>query len=194
MAKRLARRSVFGGLAGLILCGAAPADSVLDAGRWAVVRESSSITLSVRALGANHAGRFGDWSGDIRFDPERPEQARVAINVRAASLRMEQTALTNRATGPAFLDTTAHPEIRFQLRSLEPLAPDRFTARADVTVKGRTRPVVFPVTLRVQGDAAQMSGGFSLDRAAYDIGTSGPWNGMIARQVRVDVSLATRRA
>jgi len=150
--------------------------------------------MSVRAFGATQAGRFGDWSSDIRFDPERPEQARVTIGVRASSLRMDQAALTRRATGPAFLDTAAHPEIRFQLRSLEPLGPERFTARADVTVKGRTGPVVFPVTLRVRGDTAQMTGGFSLDRAAYDIGTSGPGNGMIARQVRVDVSLATRRS
>src|SRR5690606_30264131 len=109
MQGRVLRRAVAGGLAGLLLCGAAPVDrGPSDVAHWAVVRESSSITMSVRAFGATRAGRFGDWSGDIRFDPERPEQARVVITVQAASLRLDQARMTRLATGPALLDATAY--------------------------------------------------------------------------------------
>ena len=160
--------------------------------RWTVITERSSIAMSVTAFGAREVGHFDDWSGDIRFDPVSPEAARVEIDVRSASLRMTHGAATRRAIGPAFLDAGRYPSIRFRLTRLDRIGPDRFTARADVTVKGRSRPVVFPVDLRVDGGTAQMTGGFSLDRDAFDIGTRGPWNAVIGRQVRVDVSLATR--
>jgi polyisoprenoid-binding protein YceI len=184
------RRAVLLSLAALPFAGRASA----EVRRWSVDPSRSSITMRIRAAGLMHMGRFEDWSGDIRFDPAVPASARVMIDVRAASLKMSEAALTQRATGPAFLDAARWPDIRFRLTGLEPGAAGRFTARAEVTVKGRTREVVFPADLRVQGDAAQMSGGFVLDRAAYDIGMQGPWNALIGRQVRVDVVLAVKAA
>ncbi|QTC92645.1 YceI family protein [Brevundimonas goettingensis] len=162
--------------------------------RWMVDPARSSITMRIRAAGLTQTGRFEDWSGDIRFDPAAPETARTTIEVRAASLRMSEPALTARATGPAFLDAARWPTIRFRLTGLERAGREGFTARAEVTVKGRTREVLFPADLRVTGDAAQMSGGFVLDRAAFDIGMQGPWNALMGRQVRVEVALTARAA
>lgn len=185
------RLALLGGVL-LMLSGVAqPAGAEVD--RWSVIPERSSITLSVRAVGVTQTGRFSTWTADIRFDPAEPRTARVAIDVRAASLTMRQPAVTRRTVGPAFLDAERYPSIRFRLRSLEPVSPGRYTARADVTVKDRSRPVVFPVTLDLTGGFARMSGGFVLDRAAYGIGSEGGWNGLIGRDVRVDVSLATRQ-
>jgi polyisoprenoid-binding protein YceI len=165
-----------------------------DVQPWAVVPSESSIAMRVGSPLGQRSGRFERWTGDIRFDPQAPEQAEVSIEVEAASLRMDDGALTRTALGPSFLDSARHPRIAFRLQALEPLGPQRFQARADITMKGVTRPVSFPVTLRSDGRTAQMTGGFSLDRAAFGIGTRGPWNGILARQVRVDVVLATRPA
>ena len=175
----------------LLVGGAGPSGA--EASRWSVIRDRSTISMSVRALGVTQSGRFSDWTGDIRFDPAEPRTAQVTIEVSAASLAMRQPALTRRATGPAFLDAERYPAIRFRLRELAPSSPGRFTARADVTLKGRTRPVVFPVVLEVTDGIARMNGGFVLDRTAWGIGTEGGLNGLIGRDVRVDVSLVTRQ-
>jgi polyisoprenoid-binding protein YceI len=165
-----------------------------DVERWLVVPDESTITMRVGTPVGARTGRFTRWTGDIRFDAERPEAAQVAIQVDAGSLRMEDARLTATALGSGFLDSGRYPRIAFRLTGLEPAGGQRFTARADITLKGVTRPVTFPATLRSDGRTAQMTGGFSLDRAAFGIGTRGPWNGLIGRQVRVDVSLATRPA
>jgi len=162
--------------------------------RWVVVPGESTITMRVGTPVGSRTGRFTRWSGDIRFDPDRPETAQVAIEVDATSLRMDEARLTSTAVGAGFLDSDRYPRVAFQLTRLEPAGAHRFTAHADITMKGVTRPVTFPTTLRSDGRTAQMTGGFSLDRAAFGIGTRGPWNGLIGRQVRVDVSLATRPA
>ena len=106
---------------------------------------------------------------------------------------MGNNAATQAARGRDFLDAAGHPTVRLQLRSLEPLGATRYTARAVVTIKGRTQSVAFPVDLSTEGDRARMTGSLSLDRTAFGIGTSGPLNGLIARQVTVRVSLTAQR-
>ena len=160
---------------------------------WAVVREASTIEMSVRAFGGSHRGRFDDWRGDIAFDPETPDRTSATVVVQSGSLKMRPAGVTGRAVGPAFLDAQRYPTIRFDLRSLQALGGDRYSARADVTMKGRTRPVTFPVDLRVTGDRAHLTGAFTLDRTDFGIGTTGAWNRRVGREVTVRVALEARR-
>ena len=153
---------------------------------WEVVREASTIEMSVRAFGGSHRGRFDDWRGDIA-------RTRATVVVQTGSLKMRPAAVTGRAVGPAFLDARRYPTIRFELRSLEALGGERYSARADVTMKGRTRPVTFPVDLRVTGDRAHLTGAFTLDRTDFGIGTTGAWNRLVGREVTVRVALQARR-
>ena len=177
---------IVAGLALLTLTGAATIP-------WTVDRDASRIELSVRALGGSHSGRFGDWRGDIVFDPADPDRTRATVIVQSASLAMSPAVASARATSPAFLDAARYPQIRFDLQSLEPLGGDRYTARARVMMKGVTRPVAFPVDLRVTGDRAHLAGAFVLNRVDFGIGTSGPWNGLVGRQVTVRVALQAQR-
>lgn len=182
------RRAVLlGALAALGLGGSAAPEP------WTVVRDASTIEMSVRAFGGSHRGRFEEWRGDIAFDPDAPSRTRATVVVQAGSLKMSPAAVTGRAVGPAFLDAGRYPVIRFQLRSLEPLGAERYSAHADVTMKGRTRPVTFPVDLRVTGDRAHLTGAFTLDRTDFGIGTTGAWNRMVGREVTVRVALQARR-
>ncbi|WP_332676671.1 YceI family protein [Brevundimonas sp.] len=169
----------------LFLTAAAP-------GPWVFEREGSRIEMSIRAFGASHTGRFEDFGGSMVLDPARPELARGTMIVQAASLKMSPSIATRRAIGPAFLNAAQYPTIRFDLKSLEPLGGGRYTARADITMKGRTRPVVFPLDLRIDGDRAHLTGALTLDRAEFGMGTSGPWNGLVGRQVTVRVALRAR--
>ena len=168
-----------------LLAGAAP-------GPWAFERDASRIEMSVQAFGGARTGRFEDWRGSIVLDPIHPEAARATVTVQAASLRMSPAVATGRAIGPGFLDAARYPTIRFELKSLQPLGGDRYTANAEITMKGRTRAVAFPLDLRISGDRAHLAGALTLDRADFGIGTSGPWNGLVGRQVTVRVALQAR--
>lgn len=170
-----------------LLTGAAP-------GPWAFERETSRIEMSVTAFGAARTGRFEDWRGSIVLDPAHPDRARALVTVQAASLKMSPAVATRRAVGPAFLDAARYPVIRFELKSLEPMGGDRYRAHADITMKERTRSVAFPLDLRISGDRAHLAGALTLDRADFGIGTSGPWNGLVGRQVTVRVALQARPA
>jgi polyisoprenoid-binding protein YceI len=161
---------------------------------WSFDRAASSIEMSVGAFGQTRRGRFAEWNGNLAFDPASPERTRAEVTVQAASLALSPDPVRRRAVGPAFLDAGRHPAIRLDLQSLRPLGGDRYEASARLTLKGRTRPVVFPVDLRVTGDRAHLAGALTIDRADYGIGTSGPWSRLVGRQVTVRVALQARRA
>lgn len=171
----------------LLLTAAAPPS-------WTVTRDTSRIEMAVRAFGGSHTGRFDDWHADVAFDPEAPGRTRARVVVQSRSLKMSPSAANARATGPGFLDSARYPDIRLDLQALRPLGGERYTAEATVTIKGRTRTIAFPVDLRVSGDQAHLTGAFALDRADFGIGTSGPWNRLVGRQVTVRVSLQAHRA
>jgi polyisoprenoid-binding protein YceI len=177
------------GLCGLLLLTAAAA--VPPA--WTVTRDSSRIEMAVRAFGGSQTGRFEDWRADVVFDPDSPGLTRATVVVQSRSLKMSPAAVSSRATGPAFLDSARYPDIRLDLQALRPLGEDRYTAEATVTMKGQTRTITFPVDLRVSGDRAHLTGAFALDRADFGIGTSGPWNRLVGRQVTVRVALQAQR-
>lgn len=165
-----------------------------NSSNWTVEREASRIEMTVRAFGGTHSGRFDQWSGDIVFDPNNSTVSTANVTVQTGSLRMQPSAVTNRAIGPGFLDAARYPTIRFALRSLEPLGADRYTARADVTIKGVTRPLAFPVDLRLTDGRAHLTGAFMVDRTQFGIGTTGPWNRLVDRRVTVRVQLQARPA
>lgn len=169
----------------------APARAGLET--WRADPASSTVELSVQALGSTQRGRFARFDADIRVDPDRPEAAKVEVEVAAASLAMNNGSLTPRAVGPQFLDAERYPSLRFRLLSLAPAGSGRYTATAEVLAKGRRTQVVFPCALRFEEGRAQMSGGFDLDRTELGIGTDGPWNRLISRRVRIDVNLTARR-
>jgi polyisoprenoid-binding protein YceI len=160
---------------------------------WTVTRDSSRIEMAVRAFGGSHTGRFEDWRADVVFDPEAPGRTRARVVVQSRSLKMSPSAASSRATGPGFLDSARYPDIRLDLQALRPLGGERYTAETEVTIRGQTRTIAFPVDLRVSGDQAHLTGAFALDRADFGIGTSGPWNRLVGRQVTVRVALQARR-
>ncbi len=178
------------GLAALISLygGSAMAEAV----RWTVDPARSAIRLEVQALGTTQAGRFEDWTGDIVFDPAQPQYARVNLAIRSASLRMGDAFVTDEAKGAGFLDAQGHPRIDVRLTGLERLSDGRYRARADVTCKGRTRPVSFPVSVNIAGREARIEGVVSLDREDFGIGTDGLFGLAIGRMVKVDVGITAR--
>ena len=126
-------------------------------------------------------------------EPVKAIPAIFELLTKCAPVRPSPSAASSRATGPGFLDSARYPDIRLDLQGLRPEGGARYMAEAEVTIRGQTRTIAFPVDLRVSGDRAHLTGAFALDRADFGIGTSGPWNGLVGRQVTVRVALQAQR-
>lgn len=84
------------------------------------------------------------------------------------------------ARGPEWFDSANHPTAAFEVTGLTGLGGDRYRADARLTLRGTTRKVALPVTVRIADDGgrrtARMAGDLTISRGDFAIGT-GRWAG-----------------
>lgn len=184
-------------LTALLLLGFAllPAGPVLANPYDRILTDQSRISFVSRQMGVPVEGQFRRFSGQIAFDPARPEAARATLEVELASFDMGSREVYDEVVSRNWFDVRQFPTARFVATSLRHLGGDRYEVRGQMTIKGRTRDITVPVTFRPQGRNALLEGSFPLRRLDYGIGT-GPWGdtSVVADEVLVRFRLVAAEA
>lgn len=184
-------------LTALLLLGFAllPAGPVLANPYERILTDQSRISFVSRQMGVPVEGQFRRFSGQIAFDPARPEAARATLEVELASFDMGSREVYDEVVSRNWFDVRQFPTARFVATSLRHLGGDRYEVRGQMTIKGRTRDITVPVTFRPQGRNALLEGSFPLRRLDYGIGT-GPWGdtSVVADEVQVRFRLVAAEA
>jgi polyisoprenoid-binding protein YceI len=119
-------------------------------------------------------GKFKKFTGQLSFDPERPEAAKATVDVDLASIDTGSAEGDQEVAGKTWFNTLAFPTARFETRSVKALGDHRYEAAGQLTIKGKTQDVVIPATFAAQGKAGVFEGRFTLRRGDFTIG-EGPW-------------------
>lgn len=105
----------------------------------------------------NHAGftekhgSFRELDATLDYDSEKPENSRVTVTVKTASV---DTALPARDTdlkGEHFLDVQKYPEMRFVSTRVTPVADGSLRIEGDLTLHGVTKPLTLEARLNKAG-------------------------------------------
>jgi polyisoprenoid-binding protein YceI len=105
----------------------------------------------------NHAGftekhgSFRELDATLDYDSEKPENSRVTVTVKTASV---DTALPARDTdlkGEHFLDVQKYPEMRFVSTRVTPVADGSLRIEGDLTLHGITKPLTLEARLNKAG-------------------------------------------
>src|SRR2546430_1753191 len=98
----------------------------------------SRIGFSVRHFGISTVrGRFATFSGQVEVQPENPSQARVEIDINAASIDTGQSDRDSHLRGPDFLHVEEYPHITFASTHIDSLGEGIYTVRGDLTLHGK---------------------------------------------------------
>lgn len=132
-------------------------------------------------------GTANGVTGTVSFDPAAPAATSGKIVVATKSLGVTNSTMTEHLQGANWLDAGAHPEISFELVSLESVNTSgnvtSATAHGKFTLKGVTKEIKVPVKLtyladsfgkrinkpEVKGDLLVIRGEFSINRGDYGI-------------------------
>ena len=68
-----------------------------------------------------------------------------------------------------FFATDKFPKANFVLKSAKSTGVDTYDISGDLTIKGITKPVTFPATVKVTGKALTAVAKITVDRTLYDI-------------------------
>jgi polyisoprenoid-binding protein YceI len=170
--------------AGLAVAGAASAQQK-------VVPAQSEIGFTIKEQGVPVTGRFTKWTGDLAFDPKKPEAAKVSFVIDTASASFGSPETDAEVPKAPWFDSKKFPQATFVSSSVKRKDATHFDVAGKLTVKGAARDVVVPLTLAQAGPATTATGQFAIKRLEFKVG-EGEWadTSLVADEVQVRFKLA----
>lgn len=168
------------------------------AGSWSVDQAHSTVEFVARHLMVTKVrGRFSDYDASITI-AERPEDSRVDVTIRAASITTGDTARDGHLVSADFLDAEQYPTIAFASKSVRPTGPSTWNVAGDLTVHGVTKPVTLTVefggvaTDPWDNTKAFFSASTDFDRESFGLTWNQPLAGggvLVGKKVRVELEI-----
>ncbi len=190
----------------VIVAGASPVLSLLSGSgqavsadatfepNWTVNSDASSIQFSGTHDGNIYSGSFSNWDAAIQFDPENPGNGDVRVTVSTTSVEASQKLYSDSLPSPEWFNTAAFPTANVEILNIAAAGGDQYTSTARLTLKDLTVDAAFPFSLKIDGDAASMTGQAVFQRKALDLGQSSDPNAdWVAEDVTVDVVVEASR-
>lgn len=142
-------------------------------------------------------GSFESVSGAAEVDEENLAGSSIRVTIDAASIDTGVERRDDHLRSADFLDVANHPQITFVSKSMEKVGETDYRVTGDLTIRGTTREVTFPVT--VLGPIADPRGGrrigvegeLTIDRQDYGVSWSRVLDTggfVVSDEVKIDVT------
>jgi polyisoprenoid-binding protein YceI len=132
-----------------------------------------SITIAGKQLGAPVVGQLRNFSAEIQLDRSAPGAGSVTVEVDVASVDIGLEDFNQELRSKTWFDAKAHPKATF-VGSFRQTAPDRVMASGKLTIKGTTREVSFPASVKSEGTMRVFEGAVPIRRTEFNVG-EGEW-------------------
>ncbi len=127
-----------------VLLAAPPA---LAADTYVVDKAHSDAIFTVRHLMSKVTGRFGDFSGTINIDREKPESSSVEFALQAASIDTNVPDRDKHLRSADFFDAEKNPQITFKSSKMKATGKDTYDVTGTFTMRGVSKEITLPVTV-----------------------------------------------
>jgi polyisoprenoid-binding protein YceI len=153
----------------------------------------SEIGFVCKQMGVPVEGGFTRFAAVVDFDPRRPQGGAVSLTVDLASAVLPTEEAQDEVAKSDWFDTRKFPRAEFRSSSIRALGPGRYEIAGSLTIKGRARELVVPLTLAQSGAVTVASGSFSIRRLDFGVG-DGEWSdtSIVGDDVRVRFKLALK--
>ncbi|WP_425994488.1 YceI family protein [Caulobacter sp. DWR1-3-2b1] len=139
-------------------------------------------------------GSFTRWTADILFSPEALDRSKLTVSIDTASARTGDEQRDQSLPSADFFDSATHPKAIFTATKFRKTGEGRYVADGTLALRGVSKPLSLPFSLKIDGDTATARGVTTLDRTTFGVG-QGEWasTDQIAAKVRVSFSLTAKR-
>jgi polyisoprenoid-binding protein YceI len=206
---RLTGRASSLGVAAFLLTGAAapaPHAADLDAARSKILVEVGKTGVLSFAAGHSHKVE-APLHGTLSIDPEHPESAVAAFEVRSSDLTVLQDGeppqdvpkVQETMASERVLDVRRYPTVSFQSRAVQVRWRHgdalELSVTGDLTLHGTTRTVVVPVRANLGEDAITARGTFAVKQSEYGMKPVNVAGGVVAvkDELKIDITIVALR-
>jgi polyisoprenoid-binding protein YceI len=124
---------------------AAAISTTASVARFEVDPVHSELSFRIRHLFGRVAGTFGEWGGVVVMDTLNLSNSKVDVTVKAASIDTRVKPRDDHLRTPDFFAVDSFPTLTFRSAKVE-MAGNLFRVFGDLTIRGRTKPVVLQGT------------------------------------------------
>lgn len=156
----------------LLLAAATP---LATAAPLAVDPAKSEITFVSKQMGVPVDGRFRKFSVTLDFDAKRPESSKAALEIDIASIDAGSKEANDEVIRKPWFHAAQFPKATFSSTAVKSVGGGKYEVTGNMTIKGKTKAITAPFTVKPQGAAQLFEGAFVFNRSDFGIG-DGPWN------------------
>ena len=164
--------------------------------KWQIDPSHTSASVSARhmMLSTVRASLSGT-TGELDFDPARPEAAKIRLAIPAASVNTGDQKRDGHLRSPDFLDVERFPEITFESTSVRKNG-ETYVVSGDLTIRGTTLPADVNVAINgvvdgMKGKHVGFSGTATIDRTKWGLVWNMPIPGgvLVSEKLRLEFDL-----
>jgi cytochrome b561/polyisoprenoid-binding protein YceI len=147
---------------------------VADLSPWPIDYTRSEITFYAEQAGAQFKGVWRTWDAEIYFDPANLAKSRATVRIDTSDVSSEDAERDATIIGADFFNAVQFPSAVFQTQAIA-VTPGGYQARATLTIKDISAPVVLDFTVSKNPDGTTLLVGTTqLDRLVFNVGV-GDW-------------------
>jgi polyisoprenoid-binding protein YceI len=137
-------------------------------------RGSGSHTFAFMKAGAENHGSFRHFDTHLANDAKRPEAGTLKVTVQTASLDTQDKDRNDMLAGADLFDVQKYPTAQYVANSFAKRANGQLEAAGKLTLRGVTRDLRIPLTIRDTPNGVELSGEVTIERLDYGVG-QGEW-------------------
>lgn len=136
-------------------------------------------------------GTFKDWDGTFSWDSAKPQDSKISVDVKTASLWSNHAERDKHIASKDFLDVSKFADAKFVSTAVKPTGDKTADVTGDLTFHGVTKPVTFKATFNGEGkdpwggERAGFNATTTLDLKDFGIKLPGD----VAQTAQLDISL-----
>lgn len=162
-----------------------------QAGGEGLLVDKSEIRFVSKQLGVNVEGRFRKWNANVVFLPRDLAKSKADFDIDLGSIDLASDESETEIKSSQWFNIAKFPVAHFASTSIKAVGADRYEVIGKLTLKGVTRDVVVPISVKKDAAGNQVAeGSFPLKRIDYHVG-EGMWadTDMVADDVVVRIRM-----
>ena len=136
---------------------------------FSFAQNSSSVTFVIKNLGVNVDGHFNTFEIDANLN-SNDELVDLSGKITVSSIETGIDSRDEHLLEEDYFDTENHKYITLQSKTIRKNSDTEYSVDADLSIKGKTKSISIPVTVRKQNDSFKITSYFEINRKDFDVG------------------------
>lgn len=156
------------------------------------INQGSKVHFVIKNFGIATGGDFSSLSGEIKFDPAAPTNAKFDISVKASTIDTDNSLRDESLVESTYFDAKKYPEIRLvstKIGTTNKSAEGYYYFYGNLIIKNISKPISFPFKVEKNGSDYTFSGDFIINRLDFNVGEKSM---VLSNKVSVQLSILAK--